>query len=99
MKVKFSVAPEDIAQGRPSSPRGCPMAVALRRQAPAGFEFSSVGVDFAYLAITKQDFVTETPRRTLRAITEGPVKGFVMAFDDGKPVAPGEFELDFTEVF
>ena len=81
---RFELQQGDIDKGMPGRPAYCPVALALRRQLPTGWEVSvRVGIglkhrdDGTYIWFPIPDSV----------------RRFVGAFDDEQPVEPFEFEL------
>jgi hypothetical protein len=89
MKLKVTVTQSDIDAGVARECGRCPVALALARVVPAGLTVI-VGCISATLlsgAPTLPSFHTEIPEIA---------RDFISAFDEGRPVEPVEFFLDFN---
>ena len=84
-KIKVKVTYQDLAEGIPRSGTDCPIAISLRRQ---GFNVVSVS-DYSVFRVSGGDTVS-SPLPSVAT-------KFIHDFDDGVPVAPIEFELDYPE--
>lgn len=79
-KIKISVSQEDIDNGTPGDETCCPIALAVKRQYP---EYNEVSVEIDVLFLDDINYLMPIE-----------ASNFVDDFDEGKSVAPLEFEID-----
>lgn len=84
--MRVEVTQEDINLGWQNQPNLCPLARAIKRA--AGNVYARV--DSAVWSITSKT----TGKIICSGRLEGPVLNFRIAFDQGSPVKPFEFEID-----
>lgn len=80
--MRISVTEDHIKKGRKREPRFCPVAIAVRER----LKLSEYQVDVGN-RIWIKDFPVEIPHAVNR---------FVSDFDNGRPVEPFEFDLDYA---
>lgn len=80
--MKIRVTQEDINNGKPNDPSRCPVALACRK-------LTEGNISVGYIFITYY-----LSGKLVRRIVPKGVIGFIVNFDDGKPVGPFEFELE-----
>ena len=81
----ITVTAEHIARGEREDCEGCPVALAIQEAFP-DLSYSIVGPEEITMGPLEAEISLPTPREAVF---------FILAFDNGEPVRPFAFELDY----
>jgi hypothetical protein len=81
--TRISVTAEHIALGIPEDPYCCPLSLAIEKSLPG--KYPAVGIDCVLNELDGNQ-IADLPQEAT---------SFIIAFDNGDPVVPFTFELEF----
>lgn len=90
-KVIINVTQEHIDQGLPTSPWYCPIALATKR----AIKNTDPNLSSVAVVGSKKIYLHYYNGKSIIAFTASNLIEFIRDFDNGRPVKPFDFEIDF----